>query len=133
MREWIKKDRPKWGARLDCHKKGRLGEDLAVKYLLDKGFEVVARNARVGRYEIDIIGRKNQQLIFFEVKSCYVDDGDSPLYRIDALKLQHLHKAALGYIAREGCESDYQLMAISVFVKLSDRTAKIEVVDCGWN
>lgn len=118
---------------MDCQKKGRLAEDLAVKYLIDRDFEIVARNARIGRYEIDIIGRIQQRLVFFEVKSSYVGDGESPLYRIDAAKMQHMHRAALGYMAREGYQSEYHVMAMSVLVSLSDRTAKIEVVNCDWN
>ncbi len=118
---------------MDCQKKGRLGEELAVKYLIGKGYEIIDRNARVGRLEIDIIGRLNGLVYFFEVKSDFINDGDSPLLRIDAVKLNHLHKAALGYLAARGLVHEYQLKAIAVHVDQVHLRAKIEVVDCDWN
>lgn len=39
------------------------------EYLVRQGFEVVARNARVGRLEIDIIARRGQLLVFCEVRA----------------------------------------------------------------
>lgn len=48
---------------------GKYGEDLAVSYLQNKGFEILERNYRVGRSEIDLIGLLNNTLlVFFEVK-----------------------------------------------------------------
>lgn len=47
---------------------GKKGEDEAVKYLLEKGFEILERNFRFGRYEIDIIARYKNLLVFLEVK-----------------------------------------------------------------
>lgn len=118
---------------MDCQKKGRLGEDLAVKYLIEKGYEIMDRNARVGRLEIDIVGRLDGMVYFFEVKSDFINDGDSPLLRIDAAKYNHLHRAALGYLSARGIVPEYQLKAIAVRVDQVHRKAKIEVVDCDWN
>ena len=49
--------------------KGKLGEDLAVKYLLSKGYKLLARNYRNKIGEIDIIVEKDGIIIFVEVKS----------------------------------------------------------------
>lgn len=49
--------------------KGNAGEDRAVKYLAEHGFEIVARNWRTKSGEIDIIAHKNDALIFIEVKT----------------------------------------------------------------
>ena len=48
---------------------GKLGEDLAVKHLLDQGYQIRERNYRQGRYEIDIIAEKGDELVFVEVKT----------------------------------------------------------------
>ena len=52
---------------------GRQGEDMAVKYLLDEGFKIIARNYVSGRGEIDIIAedQKDNYLVFLEVKTRY--------------------------------------------------------------
>jgi len=49
-------------------KKGRKGEDMAVDYLLKEGFEILERNYRYRRAEIDIIAMKKDWLVFVEVK-----------------------------------------------------------------
>lgn len=47
---------------------GREAEDNARTHFQDMGFEVVARNYRFGRGEIDLIVEKNALLVFVEVK-----------------------------------------------------------------
>ncbi len=48
--------------------KGRLAEDRAARYLKRKGYDIVARNVRLGRGEIDIVARQRDILTFVEVK-----------------------------------------------------------------
>lgn len=48
---------------------GRLGEDIAVKYLENRGFEIIERNYLKKCGEIDIIAKKGKILHFTEVKS----------------------------------------------------------------
>lgn len=48
---------------------GRRGEELAVKYLLNKGYEILVRNYRCKIGEIDVVARHAQALIFVEVRS----------------------------------------------------------------
>jgi putative endonuclease len=52
----------------DKIKKGREGEMLAANFLLEKGYEILARNYRYKRSEIDLIVKKENWLIFVEVK-----------------------------------------------------------------
>lgn len=48
--------------------KGRDGEDEAVRFLLKSGWEVIYRNFRSRRGEIDIIALRDGILAFMEVK-----------------------------------------------------------------
>lgn len=48
---------------------GNLGENLAIKVLLNKNFKIINRNFRSKKGEIDIICYKNNILSFVEVKS----------------------------------------------------------------
>lgn len=49
--------------------KGKYGEDLAVSYLEESGFEILERNYRHSKSEIDIIALLNNcLLVFVEVK-----------------------------------------------------------------
>ncbi len=53
----------------DPHEFGRAAERLAVVYLQQQAYRIVAVNQRVGRGEIDIIARKAGVLAFVEVKA----------------------------------------------------------------
>jgi putative endonuclease len=46
---------------------GRIGEDIAVKYITGKGYTVVERNHRKPWGEIDIIASRNSVTHFIEV------------------------------------------------------------------
>ncbi len=48
---------------------GRRGEDQAVQFLADKGFNVIERNYHSSCGEIDIIGIDADVLVFVEVKA----------------------------------------------------------------
>lgn len=50
-------------------KTGKLGENIAVKYLKNKGFTIVCRNYRCKFGEIDIVAEKGSEIIFIEVKT----------------------------------------------------------------
>ena len=48
---------------------GKLGEDIAAKYLVEHGYRILERNYRKPWGEIDIVGKKSGILTFFEVKT----------------------------------------------------------------
>ena len=48
---------------------GKEGEDLAVAFLIKKGYQIIERNWRFKKAEIDIIAKKENTLIMVEVKT----------------------------------------------------------------
>lgn len=48
---------------------GRLGEQMASEYLLQKGFVILHKNWRHSHWEVDIIASQNGILHFIEVKT----------------------------------------------------------------
>ena len=48
---------------------GRYGEDIAAKYLQNKGYRILARNFRYSHRELDIIAENEKWIIFVEVKT----------------------------------------------------------------
>ena len=47
---------------------GREYEQQAARFYQSQGFKIVAQNWRAGKKEIDLIARKDNQVIFVEVK-----------------------------------------------------------------
>ena len=56
---------------------GKKGEELAVKYLQEDGYEILDRNWTFQKAEIDIIAQKDNYLAIVEVKTrSSLDFGD---------------------------------------------------------
>lgn len=72
---------------------GKQGEDLAVAYLLDKGYEIVARNFRYQKAEVDIIARKEGVLAVVEVKTRSTPDFGDPSQFLKRKQIQLLISA----------------------------------------
>lgn len=70
------------------------GEDLACSYLAQKGYQIIARNFRSRRGEIDIITIYKKTLIFIEVKSRWSDDYGDPKEAITSWKMRTICRTA---------------------------------------
>jgi putative endonuclease len=78
--------------------KGRMGEDLARRYLESVGFEIVKANYHFGHGEIDIIARDGEYLVFCEVKARGNDEFGPPEYALTPRKQQQIRRIASGYL-----------------------------------
>jgi len=101
---------------------GRLGEDLAHRYLRSHGCTVVARNyrPRAGAGEIDLVAWHREKLVFVEVKTRAGAEFGQPDRAVDAEKRLHLRRAARDYARRAGAEWEQTRFDI-VAVVLSPR------------
>lgn len=77
---------------------GKKGEQLAADFLIKKGFEIVVRNYRHKHAEIDLIVKRDDWLIFVEVKARSSSDYGEPEEFVDARKVNKLFEAAEEYI-----------------------------------
>ena len=77
---------------------GAIGEELACNYLMNNGYRLLHRNWRNGRYEIDIVALKDNELHFVEVKtrtSIYKDK--EPIMAVNREKMRHIGRAGMQY------------------------------------
>jgi putative endonuclease len=81
---------------------GRLGEDLAHRYLRGHGCTVVARNYRTmsGSGEIDLVAWQGETLVFVEVKTRATSEFGEPERAVDSEKEDRLRRAARDYARR---------------------------------
>jgi putative endonuclease len=85
---------------------GRLGEDLAHRYLRARGCTVVARNYRPrgGGGEIDLVAWHSERLVFVEVKTRATAEFGAPETAVDQEKRDSLRHAARDYARRANIE-----------------------------
>src|SRR5580700_9104095 len=105
---------------------GRLGEDLAYRYLRRHGCTVIARNYRTrsGSGEIDIVAWQGPALVFVEVKTRQTDEYGAPSLAVDAEKQQRVQLAARDFARRAGTPPE--CMRFDVVSVVLGRSPKIE-------
>jgi putative endonuclease len=77
---------------------GKKGENLAVEFLEQDGYEILDRNWTFQKAEIDIIAQKDSILAIVEVKTRSSLDFGSPQDFVKPKKIQLLVKAVNAYI-----------------------------------
>jgi putative endonuclease len=80
---------------------GERGENLAAKFLRNKGYKILERNFKVAVGEIDIVAREGKVLVFVEVKTRAYDD-PTPEEQVNQTKMHQITKAAKVYLTRFG-------------------------------
>jgi putative endonuclease len=78
---------------------GRSFEQQAAQFYLDQGFTVVAQNWQASHKEIDLIVRKDDLLVFVEVKASDTDQFGHPIQKMTKAKRRNLAAAASLYLA----------------------------------
>ncbi len=72
------------------HEVGILGERVAASYLRSNGYEILETNYRCPYGEIDIVARKDDTLVFVEVRTKTTTLYGSPEESITRTKMEHL-------------------------------------------
>jgi len=95
---------------------GELGEELAVEELEKNGYEIVERNWRFKKAEIDIIARKNNVLAIVEVKTRSSDYFGDPQDFVNSKKIKMLVEAVDEYVNSKDLEVEvrFDIMAIII-------------------
>jgi putative endonuclease len=101
---------------------GRRGEDLAAGYLVDLGYEILARNWRCRSGEIDLIAGDLQHgrrtIIFCEVKTRAGLGFGDPLESITFAKRRRLRRLAGQWLIETGVHAEnVRIDAIGVVVR----------------
>lgn len=81
---------------------GARAEDAACTYLASNGYEILGRNLRLGRGELDIVARRGGVTAFIEVKCRRSARFGTPAEAVTPAKRRRILDAALCYAAQEG-------------------------------
>ena len=94
---------------------GKQGEEIAVKYLMDKGYEILERNWRNRHQEIDIIAKDGKELVIVEVKTRKSNNYGEPDLAVTKQKQRLLIDAANAYIYRYNLDIDTRFDIVSIY------------------
>ncbi|HNV97214.1 MAG TPA: YraN family protein [bacterium] len=108
---------------------GRLGEEIAVKYLQKRGYSIIDRNVYFRCGEIDIIAEKNDILYFIEVKTRTSDKFGPPEISISSSKILRLERSILSYFQVNKSKKTYFMIIISVLIDVKHKTARVYKID----
>ncbi len=93
---------------------GRTGEQLAAEYLSRLGYDILYRNWRHFRYEIDVVATKEQVLHFIEVKTRQTTTFGLPEEDISRKKMHSLIQAAEAFVSKHPNWKRIQFDVLSV-------------------
>ena len=85
---------------------------MAAKYLEDKGYEIIERNCRNRRGEIDLICKKGGEYVFVEVKTRIGENFGLPEDAINSNKIRRLIRNAQSYMAFK--KESYEIDAVCI-------------------
>jgi len=96
---------------------GKKGEKIAASFLQKKGYNIIRRNFRSGRSEIDLICKFEDKLIFVEVKTRNSTKYGYPEESVDQHKIEMILKGAEDYIFDENWKGKirFDIIAIQLY------------------
>ena len=106
------------------YSKGKKGESIAERHVLNQGYMVHFRNKRVGRNEVDLVCEERGTIVFIEVKSLSYDSIKKPYQSVDRVKQQKILKVADQLAVEHFPNHDYRFDIISIV--FSNRGHKLE-------
>lgn len=96
---------------------GEKGENLAVEYLIKEGYQILERNWRFKKSEIDVIAKKGNDLIFIEVKTRSFTHFQAPEESVTLKKQKQIFIGANEYVQSQNDELEVRFDIISVLLK----------------
>ncbi|MBC8313362.1 MAG: YraN family protein [Candidatus Cloacimonetes bacterium] len=105
-------------------KLAKFGEDIAAQFLENNDYEILKRNYHSVYGEIDIICKKDNQLIFVEVKARQSDKFGGPLDAITENKKDKIIKTTYHYLAKYELESPVRFDIITIQYIAKDKNYK---------
>jgi putative endonuclease len=95
---------------------GFMGEQMAAKYLLEKGFSILHQNWRHGNWEVDFIASLNNTLHFIEVKTRRTQKFGYPEEDVTKKKMANLINASeeFLFLHPEWKKIQFDILSISI-------------------
>ncbi|MBP2833169.1 YraN family protein [Aquimarina sp. U1-2] len=98
----------------DHHLLGKKGEQLAADFLTDKGYDILEKNYRYLKSEIDIIARQGETIVVVEVKTRSTPDFGNPQDFVKPKQIQLLLKAINQYVKNRDLDVEIRFDIVAI-------------------
>jgi len=107
---------------------GKLGEEIAVKYLEKHGYKVLDKNYRKPWGEIDIVTQQSNELIFVEVKTQNQEFEWRPEENITRHKKHQLSRIITTYLKSNRIpeDQDWRIDVLAITLDFKTKNASVE-------
>ena len=122
----------------NSQKIGKIGEDLACRFLMKHGFSILERNYTKKWGEIDIVAQKYKKIYFVEVKSKQADlsnmgimfETGRPEENMHVWKMQRLRRVVETYlISKRVGNMEWQFDLLVVYIDIKKRLGRVKAVE----
>ncbi|MAB47150.1 MAG: endonuclease [Flavobacteriaceae bacterium] len=93
---------------------GKKGEQLAVDFLVENSYDIVERNYRFDKAEVDIIAKKGDILAIVEVKTRSSLDFGNPQDFVKPKQIKNLVKAVDEYVTENDLDVEVRFDIIAI-------------------
>ncbi|MBN2867135.1 MAG: YraN family protein [Flavobacteriaceae bacterium] len=93
---------------------GKKGEQLAVDFLIENGYDIIERNYRFNKAEVDIIAQKEDVLSIIEVKTRSTADFGNPQDFVKPKQIKNLVKAVDEYVTVNSLDVEVRFDIIAI-------------------
>lgn len=111
---------------------GKLGEEIACRYLKGKGCRIVHKGWRSKHLEVDVIVEDGTTLVFVEVKTRRTIDHGMPFEAVDLNKQTKLDRAANTYILDTNYQGEVRFDIISIILEQDNQFEIQHIRDAFW-
>jgi len=105
---------------------------MAAEWLELRGFQLISRNWRYARYEVDIIASRDGVLHFIEVKSRHDDLFGKPEDWVDWKKASHLLSAGEAFQTKYPVWNQVQYDILSILLTADGKRDFFFIEDVYW-
>ena len=103
---------------------GLKGEELAVIHLKGLGYQILERNWRFGKEEIDVIALHDDFVVVVEVKTRNTDFFGPPEQSVSRSKQGHLVRAANAYVQKLDIDCEVRFDVIGIVLNKQGQTLR---------
>lgn len=111
---------------------GKAGEQVAVQFIEQKGYEILDENWTYGKCEVDIVAFKSNTIIFIEVKTRSSAAFGMPEDFVKPAKQRQLEKAAQAYIEIMDHKGEIRFDIVAVLLTKDNQFKINHIEDAFW-